>query len=188
MHAVRLAVDLGEVVGHHGHVVGRACDRVGDQVREGTLRSPAFSSLRRASSIVTVSVRKLVAVESSATGPCSARAPRRCPSSPSSRPLSGGGSVRGGSARRRRGAVARRRVEHVGLDDPPGRSAAGDAREVDALGGRCSRGYRRDLRALWKLAARRLCGGIGCGGRAAVARALRCISQRRRLRRRRSVR
>ena len=36
--AVRLAVDLGEVVGHHRHLLGRgARDRVGDQVREGDL-------------------------------------------------------------------------------------------------------------------------------------------------------
>ena len=62
-HAVRLAVDLGEVVGHHRHVLGRARDRVGDQVGEGDLALPAaFSSRRRASSVVTVSVRKLVAV------------------------------------------------------------------------------------------------------------------------------
>ena len=36
--AVRLAVDLGEVVGHDRHVLGRRDgDRVGDQVREGDL-------------------------------------------------------------------------------------------------------------------------------------------------------
>ena len=36
--AVRLAVDLGEVVGHDRHLLGgRARDRVGDQVREGDL-------------------------------------------------------------------------------------------------------------------------------------------------------
>ena len=36
--AVRLAVDLGEVVGHHRHLLGRgARDRVGDQVGEGDL-------------------------------------------------------------------------------------------------------------------------------------------------------
>ncbi len=59
---VGLAVDLGEVVGHHRHVARGAGDRVGDQVREGDLAPAAFSSRRRASRTVTVSVRKLVAV------------------------------------------------------------------------------------------------------------------------------
>ena len=39
-------------------------------------------------------------------------------------------------ARRRRGPVAAGGAEHVGLDDPPRRPAAGDLCEIDALGGR----------------------------------------------------
>ena len=46
---VRLAVDLGEVMRHHRHLLGRgARDRVGDQVREGdACGRPSLSSLRR---------------------------------------------------------------------------------------------------------------------------------------------
>ncbi len=59
---VGLAVDLGEVVAITGISLAGAGDRVGDQVGEGDLARPAFSSRRRPSSVVTVSVRKLVAV------------------------------------------------------------------------------------------------------------------------------
>ena len=62
--AVRPAVDLGEVVRHDRHLVGRgAGDRVGDQVREGDLVAGRLELARGGASMtVTVIVRKEVAV------------------------------------------------------------------------------------------------------------------------------
>ncbi len=145
VHAMRLAVDLDEVVGHHRHVFGRARDRVGDQVRERDLapgrlqllapaverrhgeRAEARRRRDRARLLHVARERRRAALHQFRLG---ARA--------------------GAVARRRLGArraVAGRR-EHVGLRDPPGRPAAGDARQIDALDRRRARRDRRDLRAV----------------------------------------
>ena len=47
-HAVGLAVDLGEVVAHHVHLLGRAGDRVGDQMGEGDLAGARLELLAAA--------------------------------------------------------------------------------------------------------------------------------------------
>ncbi len=57
-----LAVDLGEVIGHHRHVLAARAIAYAIRCVKETLRLAALSSRRRASSALTVSVRKLVAV------------------------------------------------------------------------------------------------------------------------------
>ncbi len=86
MHAVGLAVDLLEVVRHHRHVVRRAGDRVGDQVREGDLALGCLQlacAARRASSPSACGSSSPSG--SSATAPCSGPAPPRRRASAASR-------------------------------------------------------------------------------------------------------
>ena len=142
---VRLAIDLGEVVAHHRHVVGRARDRVGDQVREGHLalgrlqlaparvehgdgeRAEARGRGYRPRLLHVAGERRGAALQQLGARP---------------------GSCRGlavGGVGQAPGTVAGGGGQHVGLGDAPRRTAAGDARKVHALCRRRACGHRGDL-------------------------------------------
>ena len=136
---VRLAVDLGEGVGHDRHLLGRrARDRVGDQVREGDLLAGLLELLA-------------AAVERG-DGDRAERGRGR----DRARLVHVAREHRAGALEQLRrvvlGGRGRRAVlgggEHVGLGDAPGGAGALDRVEVDAVGGGDAGGDGGDLGAL----------------------------------------
>ncbi len=134
--AVGPAVDGGEVVGHHRHVLRGARDGVGDQVGE---RHPLPSGLQLAPAGVQHGDgeraeaggggdrARLVHVAGQRGGPALHRLGDRTP-----------------PTRAVCGAVAGGGIENVGLDDASRGPAAGDGREIHTLDGGDARCYGRD--------------------------------------------
>ena len=133
--AMRLPVDLVEVVRHDRHLLGRrARDRVGDEVREGDLvarrlqlaaarvhrrdghRAQRGRGRDLARGLHVAREHRRAALELGGAGGRGARAPRRAAAAAGRPARSLGG-------------------EHVGLRDPPGGAAAVHRGDVDALGG-----------------------------------------------------
>ena len=159
---MRLAVDVGEVVGHHRHVLGgHACDRVGDQVgerdavagllelgaalfqaadREGAERGGG----RNRAALVHVAGQGGRATPDRPRGGGRRGGSRDCGRRGGSRDCGRRGGS--GDCRRRRGgtvAAACLGGEHVGLGDAAAARAAGQGGEIDALlGGHAPRDRR----------------------------------------------
>ena len=179
-----LAVELGEVVGHDRHLVGRrARDREGDEVREGELVAGGLELVAARGEVRDGhrpergrgrDLARLVHVAGEHGGAAAQRGSRAGGRGTARRrvargaSLSGrrrGGAAVGGAVRRRRGA--RLGLEHVGLRDAPGRAAAVDGAEIDALGRGDAARDGRDRRVVRGAAA---VGGRAVAGRAAGGR------------------
>ena len=173
--AMRLAVDLGEVVGHHGHLSGGTHDRVGDQVgeRDPLARLFEFAPAR-------VEDRHGQGAEAGRGGDRArllhVARERCCATSHRLRSRLGGGRGRTVGVRlgRAAGAVGGGGLEHVGLGDAPGGPAAGDPGELNPLDFGRARRDRRHLpggSGAWargRLSRRLLCAAVALGGSAGL--------------------